>query len=155
MQINDCKRVRRLHLVGIGGAGMSGIAEVLHENGFVVTGSDMGEGAVIDYLKHLGIRVDNKHEAKNVAEADLVVYSSAIPYDNPELVEARARRIPVIRRAEMLGAPLSLAKFGKRPAWTPLLSWAEWSRAREAEPRWVRAITLLPKATNLTEVSFP
>ena len=103
MQINDCKRVRRLHLVGIGGAGMSGIAEVLHENGFVVTGSDMGEGAVIDYLKHLGIRVDNKHEAKNVAEADLVVYSSAIPYDNPELVEARTRRIPVIRRAEMLG----------------------------------------------------
>lgn len=103
MQINDCKRVRRLHLVGIGGAGMSGIAEVLHENGFVVTGSDMGEGAVIDYLKHLGIRVDNKHEAKNVEDADLVVYSSAIPYDNPELVEARARRIPVIRRAEMLG----------------------------------------------------
>ena len=49
MQINDCKRVRRLHFVGIGGAGMSGIAEVLHENGFVVTGSDMGEGAVIDY----------------------------------------------------------------------------------------------------------
>ena len=103
MQINDCKRVRRLHLVGIGGAGMSGIAEVLHENGFVVTGSDMGEGQVIDYLKHLGIRVDGKHEAKNVADADLVVYSSAIPYDNPELVEARARRIPVIRRAEMLG----------------------------------------------------
>ena len=103
MQINDCKRVRRLHMVGIGGAGMSGIAEVLHENGFVVTGSDMGEGSVIDYLKHLGIRVDSKHEAKNIEDADLVVYSSAIPYDNPELVEARARRIPVIRRAEMLG----------------------------------------------------
>ena len=103
MQINDCKRVRRLHMVGIGGAGMSGIAEVLHENGFVVTGSDMGEGSVIDYLKNLGIRVDSKHEAKNVEDADLVVYSSAIPYDNPELVEARARRIPVIRRAEMLG----------------------------------------------------
>ncbi len=103
MQINDCKRVRRLHMVGIGGAGMSGIAEVLHENGFVVTGSDMSEGSVIDYLKHLGIRVDSKHEAKNVEDADLVVYSSAIPYDNPELVEARARRIPVIRRAEMLG----------------------------------------------------
>ena len=93
MQINDCKRVRRLHLVGIGGAGMSGIAEVLHENGFVVTGSDMGEGAVIDYLKHLGIRVDNKHEAKNVADADLVIYSSAIPYDNPELVEGDLNRI--------------------------------------------------------------
>ena len=108
MQINDCKRVRRLHFVGIGGAGMSGIAEVLHENGFVVTGSDMGEGAVIDYLKGLGIRIDPKHEAKNVVDADLVVYSSAIPFDNPELVEARNRRIPVIRRAEMLGELMRL-----------------------------------------------
>ena len=108
MQINDCKRVRRLHFVGIGGAGMSGIAEVLYENGFEVTGSDMGEGQVIDYLKGLGIRVDSKHEAKNVENADLVVYSSAIPHDNPELVEARNRRIPVIRRAEMLGELMRL-----------------------------------------------
>lgn len=108
MQINDCKRVRRLHFVGIGGAGMSGIAEVLHENGFEVTGSDMGEGQVIDYLRNLGIRVDSRHEAKNVESADLVVYSSAIPHDNPELVEARNRRIPVIRRAEMLGELMRL-----------------------------------------------
>ncbi|SHL21222.1 UDP-N-acetylmuramate--L-alanine ligase [Fibrobacter sp. UWT2] len=103
MQINDCKRVRKLHFVGIGGAGMSGIAEVLHDNGFVVSGSDTGESQVIDYLKGLGIKVFSKHEASNVEDTDLVVYSSAVPHDNPELVEARNRRIPVIRRAEMLG----------------------------------------------------
>ena len=84
MQINDCKRVRKLHFVGIGGAGMSGIAEVLHANGFVVSGSDTGESAVIDYLKGLGIRVFSKHEASNVEDTDLVVYSSAVPHDNPE-----------------------------------------------------------------------
>ena len=99
MQINDCKRVRKLHFVGIGGAGMSGIAEVLHDNGFVVSGSDTGESQVIDYLKGLGIKVFSKHEASNVEDTDLVVYSSAVPHDNPELVEARNRRIPVIRRA--------------------------------------------------------
>ena len=116
MQINDCKRVRKLHFVGIGGAGMSGIAEVLHANGFVVSGSDTGESAVIDYLKGLGIRVFSKHEASNVEGTDLVVYSSAVPHDNPELVEARNRRIPVIRRAEMLGVVKgkgSGAKVGK------------------------------------------
>ena len=82
---------------------MSGIAEVLHVNGFEVSGSDTGESPVIDYLKGLGIKIAPKHEAKNVESADLVVYSSAVPHDNPELVEARNRRIPVIRRAEMLG----------------------------------------------------
>lgn len=108
MQIMNCKRVRRLHFVGIGGAGMSGIAEVVKENGFDVSGSDMGEGQVIDYLKNLGIEIASKHEAKNVENADLVVYSSAIPYDNAELVEARNRRIPIIRRAEMLGELMRL-----------------------------------------------
>lgn len=108
MQINDCKRVRRLHFVGIGGAGMSGIAEVLFQNGFIVSGSDMGDNSVIDYLKNLGIKIFSKHEAQNVANTDLVVYSSAIPYDNVELVEARNRRIPVIRRAEMLGELMRL-----------------------------------------------
>lgn len=109
MQIMNCKRVRRLHFVGIGGAGMSGIAEVVKENGFDVSGSDMGEGQVIDYLKNLGIEIASKHEAKNVENADLVVYSSAIPYDNAELVEARNRRIPIIRRAEMLGELMRLS----------------------------------------------
>lgn len=108
MQIMNCKRVRRLHFVGIGGAGMSGIAEVVKENGFEVSGSDMGEGQVIDYLKNLGISISFKHDAQNVENADLVVYSSAIPYDNAELVEARNRRIPIIRRAEMLGELMRL-----------------------------------------------
>lgn len=102
------KRVQRLHFVGIGGAGMSGIAEVLHENGFIISGSDMGEGPVIDYLKNLGITVYPTHDAKNVENADLLVYSSAIKSTNPEIVEANARRIPVIRRAEMLGELMRL-----------------------------------------------
>jgi len=102
------KRIQRLHFVGIGGAGMSGIAEVLHENDFIVTGSDTSDGEAIQYLKKLGIRIDSIHEAKNVEEADLVVYSSAVQQDNPELVEARARRIPIIRRAEMLGELMRL-----------------------------------------------
>ncbi len=108
MNIIPSNRIQRLHMVGIGGAGMSGIAEVLHENGFIVTGSDTGEGPVIQYLKGLGIRVDSTHEGKNVEGADLLVYSSAVKMDNPEIVEAKARRIPVIRRAEMLGELMRL-----------------------------------------------
>ena len=73
MKFMNRKRIQRLHFVGIGGAGMSGIAEVLHENGFIVTGSDTGEGEPIQYLKKLGIRIDSIHEAKNVENADLVV----------------------------------------------------------------------------------
>ena len=101
-------RVKRLHFVGIGGAGMSGIAEVLFENGFVVTGSDTGDGPSIEYLKELGIPIFPSHEAKNVENADLLVYSSAVQMDNPEIVEAKSRRIPVIRRAEMLGELMRL-----------------------------------------------
>ena len=102
MNLIPSSRVKRLHFVGIGGAGMSGIAEVLFENGFVVTGSDTGDGPSIEYLKELGIPIFPSHEAKNVENADLLVYSSAVQMDNPEIVEAKSRRIPVIRRAEML-----------------------------------------------------
>ncbi|MDR1759806.1 MAG: UDP-N-acetylmuramate--L-alanine ligase [Fibrobacter sp.] len=108
MQVIPSNRIQRLHMVGIGGAGMSGIAEVLHENGFWVTGSDTGDGPVIRYLRGLGIRVDSTHEAKNVEGADLLVYSSAVHMDNPEIVEAKTKRIPVIRRAEMLGELMRL-----------------------------------------------
>ena len=101
-------RVKRLHFVGIGGAGMSGIAEVLHENGFVVSGSDTGESSVITYLKNLGIKIFPTHDAKNIENTDLLVYSSAIKADNPEIQEAINRRIPIIRRAEMLGELMRL-----------------------------------------------
>lgn len=108
MNLIPSNRVKRLHFVGIGGAGMSGIAEVLHENGFIVTGSDSGDGPAIGYLKDLGLTIYPRHEARNVEGADLLVYSSAIAKDNPELLEAKARRIPVIRRAEMLGELMRL-----------------------------------------------
>jgi len=96
-------RVRRIHFVGIGGAGMSGIAEVLVNLGFEVTGSDLHESATLAHLRELGIRIDLGHAAASVAGADVVVASSAVAADNVELAAARAARIPVVPRAEMLG----------------------------------------------------
>jgi UDP-N-acetylmuramate--alanine ligase len=94
---------RRVHFVGIGGAGMSGIAEVLHNLGYTVTGSDRADSTTTRRLTSLGIVVHRQHAAENVAEVDVLVRSSAIRDDNPELVAARASRIPVVPRAEMLG----------------------------------------------------
>jgi UDP-N-acetylmuramate--alanine ligase len=94
---------RRVHLIGIGGAGMSGIAEVLHNLGYVVSGSDRGENAATRRLAGLGVTVHHGHDATRVADADVVVVSGAIATGNPELVAARARRVPVVPRAEMLG----------------------------------------------------
>ncbi len=94
---------RRVHFVGIGGAGMSGIAEVLHVLGYQVSGSDIGDGAAVDRLRGLGVEVIHGHAAENVRDADVVVASSAIRADNPELVAARENRVPVVPRAEMLG----------------------------------------------------
>jgi UDP-N-acetylmuramate--alanine ligase len=93
----------RLHFVGIGGAGMSGIAEVLHNLGYAVSGSDRAETATTRRLAGLGIAIHLGHAAANVADADVLVVSSAIRADNPEVVAAHARRIPVVPRAEMLG----------------------------------------------------
>ncbi len=94
---------RRVHFVGIGGAGMSGIAEVLHNLGYAVSGSDKAESAVTRRLAGLGIKIYFGHAAENVASADALVVSGAIRADNPELVAARERRVPVVPRAEMLG----------------------------------------------------
>ena len=96
------RKVRKLHFVGIGGAGMSGIAEVLHTLGFVVTGSDMNESPAVRHLRELGIEVFIGHAAEHLADADVLVISTAIAPDNPELETARARRLPIVRRAEML-----------------------------------------------------
>ena len=94
---------RRVHFIGIGGVGMSGIAEVLHNLGYAVSGSDKSNSATAQRLAGLGIDVRIGHEAGHVGDADVVVTSSAIRADNPELVAAREARIPVIPRAEMLG----------------------------------------------------
>lgn len=95
-------RVRRLHFVGIGGAGMGGIAEVLHNLGFTVTGSDVREGAVVERLRGLGVAVAIGHDPGAVAGVDAVVVSSAVTADNPEVQAARRERLPVVARAEML-----------------------------------------------------
>jgi len=94
---------RRVHFVGIGGAGMSGIAEVLHNLGYKVTGSDKADSAVTRHLSALGIKIYKTHKAGNVDKADAVVVSTAIKADNPEVLAARERRLPVMPRAEMLG----------------------------------------------------
>ncbi|MEZ5870665.1 MAG: UDP-N-acetylmuramate--L-alanine ligase [Nitratireductor sp.] len=91
-----------VHFVGIGGIGMSGIAEVLHNLGYKVQGSDQNESANVERLRAKGIPVHIGHRAENLGEAEVVVASSAIRQDNPERVEARERRIPLVRRAEML-----------------------------------------------------
>lgn len=93
---------RRVHFVGVGGVGMSGIAEVLCTLGYTVSGSDLAEGTVTMRLREQGVRVEIGHRAANVHEADVIVVSSAVRADNPELVEARQRRIPIVPRAEML-----------------------------------------------------
>ncbi len=94
---------RRVHFIGIGGVGMSGIAEVLHNLGYLVSGSDRASSSTALRLQQLGINVHIGHAAGNIADADVVVTSSAIRQDNPELAAARDARIPVIPRAEMLG----------------------------------------------------
>ncbi|WP_445355852.1 UDP-N-acetylmuramate--L-alanine ligase [Microbulbifer sp. EKSA008] len=97
------RRIRRIHFIGIGGAGMSGIAEVLQNQGYEVSGSDLRESAVTDRLRKLGVKVQIGHSEENVRGVDVVVNSSAVHGDNPELIEAREKRIPIVRRAEMLG----------------------------------------------------
>jgi UDP-N-acetylmuramate--alanine ligase len=111
------KRYRHIHFVGIGGAGMSGIAEVLHNMEYVVTGSDLKASDVTRHLEQLGIRVSIGHRPEHVQGADVVVRSSAVALDNPEVAAARQHLIPVIPRAEML-AELMRLKYGVAVAGT-------------------------------------
>src|SRR5262249_38119247 len=104
-------RTRHIHFVGIGGIGMSGIAELLANLGYEVSGSDAKRSDVTDRLVQLGVRVHTGHDPSNVGQADVVVVSSAIRRDNPETVEALRRHIPVIPRAEML-AELMRLRYG-------------------------------------------
>ncbi|MEX1129206.1 MAG: UDP-N-acetylmuramate--L-alanine ligase [Vicinamibacterales bacterium] len=104
-------RTRRIHFVGIGGIGMSGIAELLANLGYDVSGSDAKRSELTDRLETLGVRIAAGHDGANVGSADVVVVSSAIGSDNPEVAAARARHVPVIPRAEML-AELMRLRYG-------------------------------------------
>src|SRR5690554_6199200 len=100
--------IGRLRFVGIGGIGMSGIAEILHNLGYQVRGSDLSESANVLRLRDLGIEVAIGHSAENVRDAAVVIASSAVKHDNPEIAAARAQFIPVVRRAEMLAELMRL-----------------------------------------------
>ncbi|MGE5314719.1 MAG: UDP-N-acetylmuramate--L-alanine ligase [Acidobacteriota bacterium] len=104
--------IKKIHFVGIGGIGMSGIAEILIDQGFAVSGSDRALGEVTERLRSLGAEIYEGHDARNIApDVDTVVYSSAVMMDNPEIAEAMRRKIPTVRRAEMLAEVMRL-KYG-------------------------------------------
>lgn len=100
--IPEMRRVRRIHFIGIGGAGMGGIAEVLANEGYQISGSDIASNRVTEHLASLGADIQIGHKTENVQGASVVVVSTAIHGDNPEVIAAREQRIPVVRRAEML-----------------------------------------------------
>ncbi len=100
--------VGAIHFVGIGGIGMSGIAEVMHNLGYTVQGSDLGANVNVERLRGLGISVNVGHDADNLGDAKVVVISSAVKSDNPEVTEARTRFLPIVRRAEMLAELMRL-----------------------------------------------
>jgi UDP-N-acetylmuramate--alanine ligase len=102
-EVPEMRRIRRIHFIGIGGAGMSGIAEVLLNQGYEISGSDIKESNVTERLIKKGAKVFIGHAIENIHGADVIVNSSAVNAQNPEMVGARELRIPVVRRAEMLG----------------------------------------------------
>lgn len=103
IKIPEMRRIRHIHFVGIGGAGMCGIAEVLKNQGYDTSGSDLKPGKTTDRLAEQGITVHFGHQASNIEGADVLVVSTAIDQENPEIRQAISQRIPVVRRAEMLG----------------------------------------------------
>lgn len=103
--------IKNVHFVGIGGIGMSGIAEILLSQGFNITGSDLAKTDVTERLESLGIKIYEGHSTENLKEADVVVYSSAVTLDNPEVKAAVERKIPVIKRSEMLAECMRM-KYG-------------------------------------------
>ncbi|HRH79284.1 MAG TPA: Mur ligase domain-containing protein, partial [Cellvibrionaceae bacterium] len=101
-QVPEMRRIKRIHFIGIGGAGMSGIAEVLLNQGYSISGSDLKISEVTKRLSAMGMQVFIGHAASNLKDVDVVVRSTAVSESNPELEAARAARIPIVRRAEML-----------------------------------------------------
>jgi UDP-N-acetylmuramate--alanine ligase len=105
------QRVSKIHLIGVGGAGMCGIAEILYNLGYEVSGSDITSTKTIERLQKIGVKTYSGHDKKHVDKKDLVIVSAAIPSDNEELVESKKRKIPIMKRAEML-AELMRLRFG-------------------------------------------
>ena len=110
-------KTNHIHFIGIGGIGMSGMAELLHKLGFSISGSDQSRSERTENLKEIGLTISEGHSQNNVNGADVVVYSSAIKQDNPEILAAESKQVPVIRRAEMLAEllkvkPISIAISG-------------------------------------------
>lgn len=103
VEVPEMRRISNIHFIGIGGAGMCGIAEVLLNQGYSISGSDISESSTTERLMSMGAKVFSGHSATNVEGVDVVVVSSAIDESNPEIAAARKQRIPVVRRAEMLG----------------------------------------------------
>ncbi len=105
------KNIKKVHFVGIGGIGMSGIAEILLNQGFEVTGSDRSLSEITNRLEDLGIKIYEGHSEENVADVDVLVYSSAVTLDNPEIIAAERKKIPIIKRSEMLAETMRM-KYG-------------------------------------------
>lgn len=110
MKENMKDRIRHIHFVGIGGTGMCGIAEVLHNEGYQISGSDLANNAATRHLRAIGVRIYSGHSAENIIDADVVVTSTAVKKDNPEVAAAHAQKIPVIPRAMMLA---EIMRFGR------------------------------------------
>ena len=111
LSVQSMGATRHIFMVGIGGAGMSGIAEVLVGLGYAVSGSDESESRTLDRLRSLGVKVHIGHRSDHIADVDVLVVSAAVPSSNPECLAAREQRIPVVPRAEML-AELMRYRFG-------------------------------------------
>ena len=115
-------KIKKIHFIGIGGSGMSGIAEVMHNLGFNISGSDSASSKVTRELKQMGIKISSKHDPRNVNNVDVIVVSSAISKRNIELKAGQKKNIPIIPRAEMLSELMRFKKgiavagtHGKRP----------------------------------------
>ena len=96
-------KMKKIHFIGIGGIGMSGMAELLHKQGFKITGSDITSSERTAHLSKLGIKIANEHRKENIEQSNLIVYSSAVDSNNPEIEEGKKLKIPIIKRAELLG----------------------------------------------------